>query len=421
MTSTTTDPSDEDGVVVTRARLIVVLIAAVIFTVGDGSAQLMIAPHLESRSIAPATIGPIVAAYSVSALIFRFVTGAFYRPRTGRRLIILGCVITSIGLVATARGTGPLVLSAALIAHGTGFAIVSTGTLAATMDLRRGSNAGVAMGIYTGMIGAGYSIANFLSGLLSDRFGTAGMIELVAVLPLLAALMLHPSLAILRLLPGATRPLSELTGDEKRRPRLSLDVFRVGPLVWLAFFAALHINLLAGVLGTYFPLYGLAIGLTFTQIGALNGISSGISSVIRFASAAAFARIPYRPTMPWMVLLGSLGIALFSLPRPAFWVFTVGFVAVGITRGVLRVASAALAMDGSTGDSRATGRATGMYMAGLDIGRIVAPVLGGIGIQLVGFEWMFLLTAVTTPLVYFAYSLRMRRIEGSSGRSPRPA
>ena len=389
-----------------RGRLIVVLLASVVFTVGDGSAQLIIAPHLQSRGIAPGSIGPIVAGYSIAALVFRFVTGALYRPQTSRHLISAGCLITIVGLLVTAQATSPALLTVAVAAHGTGFAIVSTGVLAAVMDIRAGTNAGAAMGIYTGVIGAGYAIANFLGGVLADLYGTAGTIRLTAILPTVAWLLLFPALSALRALPGEGR-----LATTRRRPFLTRGMFRVSSLVWLAFFCGLHVNLLSGVIATFFPLYGLAIGLTFTQIGALNGIGSAISSAVRFASGAVFARVPYRPSLPWMVALGSLGTALFAAPRPVFWVLTVAFVAVGVSRGVLRVASAALAMDGSGGDAESRGHATGLYMAGLDLGRIIAPNAGGVSVELVGYAGTFLLSAFVIPAVFFVYYFRLQREE----------
>ena len=392
-----------------NGHLIVVLVASVIFTIGDGSAQFIVAPHLQGRGISPGSLGPIVAGYSVAALAFRFVTGALYRPRTSRHLITAGTIATIAGLLVTAQATSPAILTAAVAAHGAGFGIVSTGVLAAVMDMRRGTNAGVAMGIYTGVIGAGYAIANFLGGVLADAFGTAGTIRLTAILPTVAWVLLFPALSALRTMPEDRRVNTGPVGE--RRRVFGPAMFRVGPLVWLAFFCGLHVNLLSGVLSTFFPLYGLAIGLTFTQIGVLSGISSAVSSGVRFASGAIFVRVRYRPTLPWMVALGSLGTALFAAPRPTFWLLTVAYIAVGVSRGVLRVASSALVMDGSSSDDGSRGPATGLYLAGLDVGRIVAPIVGGVGVQLLGYEYMFLMSAFLIPAVFYVFYFRLLREE----------
>ena len=402
-------------VATSRRRMTVVLVASVIFTVGDGSAQLIMSPHLQTRGLEPATIGTMIAGYSVAALVFRFVTGALYRPRTSRRLIVAGCALTLSALLVTAGATDPRMLRASIAVNGAGFAIVSTGTLAAVMDMRRGTNAGVAMGVFTGTIGAGYAIANFLGGALADALGTATTIRLTALLPIAAAVLLVPALSVLlesEVSEQGTAPSpSRRTTWRPRRPDLR-RVLSIGPLVWLAFLAGLHVNLLSGILATFFPLYALSIGLTFTQIGALNGISATISSGVRFAAGALFARVPYRPTMPWMVALGSLGVALFALPRPAFLLLAAAFAAVGTSRGVLRVASAALTMDGAGDEHGARGRATGVYMAGLDLGRILAPIAGGIAVEAIGYRGTFLLSAFLIPAIYTGFALRLRATIG---------
>jgi len=406
-------PDRPDPAPISRRRMTVVLIASIVFTVGDGSAQLIMSPHLQTRGLEPATIGTMIAGYSIAALVFRFITGALYRPRTSRALIVSGCAMTLGALLVTAGATDPLVLRASIAVNGAGFAIVSTGTLAAVMDMRRGTNAGVAMGVFTGMIGAGYAIANFLGGALADLVGTAATIRLTALLPVLAAVLLVPALSTLSSSDATPRRPAEPTESAAAARTVSpaqrlQRLLTTGPLVWLAFLAGLHVNLLSGILATFFPLYALAIGLTFTQIGTLNGISATISSLVRFGSGALFARVPYRPTMPWMVALGSLGVAMFALPEPAFLLLVVAFAAVGTSRGVLRVASAALTMDGAGEESGARGRATGIYMAGLDLGRILAPIAGGLAVEVIGFRGTFLLSALLIPAIYTGFALRLR-------------
>ena len=45
------------------------------------------------------------------------------------------------------------------------------------------------------------------------------------------------------------------------------------------------------MLNTYFPLYGLSIGLTLTQIGMLSGIHGILAAGVRFASGPLFGAI----------------------------------------------------------------------------------------------------------------------------------
>ncbi|MFA9446500.1 MFS transporter [Egicoccus sp. AB-alg6-2] len=381
-----------------RRPLVVLFLASMVFTIGDGSIQILIAPHLQGQGITTTRIGPIVAAYSVGALFFRFVTGAVYRADRIRYLVPGGCLLQSLSFVVLANSSSAGVLAAATATNGIGFAIASTGGLAAVMELRPASDAGVLMGWYTGCIGAGYAISSFLGGFAGDTLGIPRAISVLAVLPVVAAAGLaaaawHITDDVHDTPPAAAAP---------RRPRGVRALGRLSPFVLLAFFCALHINLLSGVLHAYFPLYGLAIGLSLTQVGSLSGTSSAVSSALRFATPALFRRVPYRRLLPWMVLLGGLATAALTISR-LFAVLAAAWIGIGASRAILRVASAALVMDASAGAQRRRGAASGVYMSGLDIGKIVGPVLGGFSVDAFGYEATFLLAGLGIPIVFFAY------------------
>jgi MFS family permease len=382
-----------------------------VFTLGDGAVLLLLAPLLAHRGIDEPLIGPMVAAYSGAALLFRFVTGAFYRPHRLRFLVPFGCLLQAGAFLALASATGIASLTAAIAINGVGFAIASTGGLAAVMDLRSDGDAGTAMGWYTGSVGAGYGFAGFVGGAAGDLLGISGAVLAVAIFPLLAAAALGFALWTVGDRHRA-RPETEgqSAGGRTRAQRLR-QLVSVGPFVWLAFFCALHINLLSGVLLTFFPLYGIAIGLTLTQIGALTGSSSALSSALRFMSPALFKHISYRSVLPWMVLLGGAATAALTASR-LYVLLLVAWLGIGTSRALLRVSSAALVMDATRDVKPRRGAASGVYMAGLDIGKIIGPVLGGLSVSRVGYEATFLAAGLGVPLVFFTYygSLKLRGI-----------
>lgn len=169
----------------------------------------------------------------------------------------------------------------------------------------------------------------------------------------------------------------------------------LSPLVWLAFFVTVH--LLAGVLSTFFPIYGLAIGLTLSRIGALQGMHSAAASVIRFMTPLIFEAVQPKGLQPWLVVVGGLAVAGLALVVN-YRLLILCWVLLGLTRGVLRVSSSALMMDASDGHDRGT--ASGVYLAGLDVGRIVGPLLGGVSVQLLGYQGTFLAAGLATPIIF---------------------
>lgn len=391
-----------------RSALVWLLAASIVFTIGDGSVQLLLAPHLQAQGVGSAAIGPIVAAYSVAALCFRFVTGWVYRAHLIRFLVPGGCVLQTVSFLWLANASSPLPLAVATATNGMGFAIASTGGLAAVMELRQRGNAGVVMGWYTGCLGAGYSLAGFVGGAAGDLLGLSRAITTLAILPLLAGVGL--AVAVWHVegqapTPTRTRggPLAVLTG--------------AGPYVWLAFFCALHINLLSGVLLAFFPLYGLAIGISLTQVGTLTGMSSGVSSAIRFSAPALFRRVSYRSLLPWMVLLGSIATAALTLSA-VYALLAAAWIGIGVSRGILRVSSAALVMDTNDGSDRGRGAASGLYLAGLDVGKIIGPIAGGAAVSVAGYRVTFLLAGLAVPLVFFAFYAVLTVRERAATTSP---
>jgi MFS family permease len=381
------------------APLIAVMGASGLFTLGEGSLNVVLSPYLELRGLRAATIGFVVASYSVAALLSRFAAGSVYQRRTARIIIPLGCLASASSYFLLPITSATPLLSGLIALNGIGFALVSTGALAAIVDLRPTSSSSTVMAWYTGAIGGGYAVAGFLGGALGDALGPAGAIRVLTVIPLLAGVVM---LAALWRFGAGTAAESE-----PGRKRFTLAGFReAGPLVWLAFAIGLHINLLGGVLITYFPLYGLAVGLTLTQIGILAGVHSSVGSLIRFATPLLFAQVDHRRLDVPLVLLGGIAVAAMA-STAQFGLLLACWLTVGLSRGVLRVSSAAVAMESGGEDERSRGAASGIYLAGLDLGRIVGPLVGGVVAQTAGLRATFLVAGLAFPLAFLVLRKRL--------------
>jgi MFS family permease len=126
-----------------------------------------------------------------------------------------------------------------------------------------------------------------------------------------------------------------------------------------------------------------------------------------------------------MVVLSGLAVAAIG-GLEAFAVLTVAWAALGLTRGLLRVASAALVMEEAGTSAAAGGAASGVYLSGLDLGRVLGPAAGGFGAHAIGIRPTFLLASVSFPVAYFVLAgltaARTRRRQARSLHSlDRPA
>lgn len=348
---------------------------------------------MHRRGVAEVTIGVAVSAYGLVSLAARLPAGALYRTNRAWSLIAGGCLVSSASFAAMTQTANPALLTMCVALDGAGFAVATTANMAALIDRRPpGSNAGTIMGWYTGSLGAGYAVAGFAGGALGDALDPRRAILVLALVPLAAGLLL--SLAIRRAAPTRTAaavpsPVSWLHGFR-----------RVAPLVWLAFFVTLYINLVSGVMLTFFPIYGLAIGLSLTQIGALQGVHGAAAAVVRFLSGLVFGRVSYQRTLPVMVLVSGASVALIA-GLQAYLVLVFAWAALGLTRGLLRVASAALVMDEAGESDALRGASSGIYLAGLDLGKVLGPILGGVGGHVIGLRSTFFLASIGFPVLYF--------------------
>jgi predicted MFS family arabinose efflux permease len=264
------------------------------------------------------------------------------------------------------------------------------------------------MGWYSGSVGAGYAISGFIAGSVGDAIGLRPAIFVLASVPLAASILLPTALS---------RSEGDRTFEQRVAPvRNRLASLLRGPsAVWLAFLVTLYINLVSGILFTFFPLYGLAIGLTLTQIGLLTGIHGTVAASIRFASGVVFGRVSYRRALPIMVMLSGISVVALGTTR-GFFVLALAWAAIGLSRGVLRVASGALVLDAGAESDSQRGGASAIYLAGLDLGKILGPIAGGVAAEAVGLARTFVGLGIAFPCMYLAASTALSRA-GARARS----
>jgi MFS family permease len=174
--------------------------------------------------------------------------------------------------------------------------------------------------------------------------------------------------------------------------------------VWLGATVAVYINVVNGGLNAFFPLYGLAIGLTLAQIGALSGVHATLASVIRFGAGTLLGRASTRVIIVVTVLVIAGGVPLLAATR-AFGPLLGLLAVVGLARGVLRVVSGALVMEWAGPSSRHRGRASGVYLAGLDLGNAVGPLLGGVVAEVAGIRASFLVLGLAPAALFLGVAL----------------
>lgn len=383
-------------------RLVPLYVASGVLTVGEGGVLVLLSPYLESRGLAEATIGTVVSVYGVASLLSRLPVGLAYASKRATPLISGGCLLSAVAFMLLPATSNALLLGALVALDGVGFAAATTGAMAGLMERRPPeASAGTVMGWYSGSIGAGYALSGFVAGAVGDALGVSTAILLLAAVPFVAAFLLPAALSVA---PSLRAAPPEATSAAARLRAL----FHAPAAVWLAFVVTLYINLISGVLFTFFPLYGLAIGLSLTQIGVLTGIHGTLAATIRFASGIVFRWVSYRSALPAMVVTSGTAVVVLGTVR-AFVVLAVAWAAIGLSRGILRVASGALVLDVAAATDSQRGGASAIYLAGLDLGKVLGPLIGGVGAELAGIRATFLALGMAFPALYLLLSAILAR------------
>src|SRR5262245_46223101 len=130
---------------------------------------------------------------------------------------------------------------------------------------------------------------NFFGGLLADHFGYGPTFQLAALLSLVPV-------ALLWSLHGPSGQKSR-PANEKTKAKLTLkDSFKalVEPELATVVVVALFLNLLHQMSGVFISLYGLAVGMTLTQIGVVRAAYAGCNAVTRPISGHVVNKFGHR-------------------------------------------------------------------------------------------------------------------------------
>jgi predicted MFS family arabinose efflux permease len=403
-----------------RNPLAGVYVATMLFELAEGALRFLVPINLHDRGLGPSAIGLVVFAFSTTSLLARGVAGGLFRPDRARLLIVGAGLASTFAYLLTPFVTDVAAFTVLMAVDGFGWGVATTCLLAMMMLCTPASiSPAIAIGWYIGFQGIAFALATTVGGVLADLVGIQMAMLILATLPVLAAALIG-----LRLPPVVrdmgTDPALAMAGVDlaamgrggRLRARLSGAIGRLGLLpfaVWAAALVAVYLNVMNGLLQSFFPLLGLAVGLSVAQIGTLSSVRSAVSAVARFGAGWIFAHMP--PHRAHLPLLTMSAATLALLPSAGTYFLHLPLLALnGISRGLLRVTTSATAMEETPGHQ--AGVAAAVMTAGLDVGKMLGPLIGGIVATLVGLETMFRVVPfafLAVYLVLYVTATRRRR------------
>ncbi|HEY6365461.1 MAG TPA: MFS transporter [Candidatus Binatia bacterium] len=371
------------------------LVPIVAITVQANSASTIIPPFLDDLRIPVAIIGTLISLGPMLALMSRLPVGMVYHQDRARSLISIGVLAMGITNYLYSLAQSSLVFAVVHALNGFVYGAVTTLYMAFYVDsLALDENRSHAMGYYVGTLALGYSTGNFFGGLMADHLGYGATFRIAAFL----------SLAPVALLWFLYRPSHEDVGktSEKPKPKLkSKESFKalLQPELATVVIVALFLNLLHQMGGVFISLYGLAVGMTLTQIGLIRAAYAGCNAVTRPISGHVVNKLGHRGLSYAGIPLQSALLMLIPL-FTGFGTILVVYVLSGLMRAIVVVANAVGLVQDVDENKVQRGLASGIYNAAGDLGNILGPSLGGLIAQATSIGGVFIFGSLGSTILF---------------------
>ena len=371
------------------------LVPIVAITVQSNSASTIIPPFLNDLRIPMAAIGSLISLAPVLALTSRLPVGMAYQRNRARLLISIAVVAMGITNYLYSFAEDVLVFAIIHALNGLAYGAVTTLYMAFYVDsLAPDENRNHAMGYYVGTLALGYSTGNFFGGLMADHFGYGPTFQVAALLSLV-------SVALLWCFHGSDGRRSGLT---KEKPKAKLTVrdslkALVEPELATVVIVALFLNLLHQMSGVFISLYGLAVGMTLTQIGVVRAAYAGCNAVTRPISGHVVNKFGHRGLSYAGIPLQSAILMLIPL-FTGFGPILAIYVLSGLMRAIVIVANAVGLVQDVDENKVQRGLASGIYNAAGDLGNILGPSIGGLIAQATSISGVFVIGSLGSTMLF---------------------
>ncbi len=357
----------------------------------------LFAAHLGAS---PELVGFIVAASTLTGVCIKLPAGVL-SDRLGRRLLMwAGVFVFAVAPLGYFLVTQVWQLILLRFAHGLATAIFTPVALAVVADLYPAQR-GETIGWYSAMRQSGTLLGRAGGGVLIDEagfqavFGFCGAIGAVII----GVFAVSPA------------------GDEHatvRKEALSWLQLRAGLMEILRHPKIVATSLMQGLqmmadgaLMAFLPLYGLTVGLTATQVGALFGVQGIVSIATRPTMGRLSDRLGRSPMIIGGLLMCAAAFALLPLTG-TFLAMCAPAVLFGFGGAVVASSTSAYVADLTRGGS--LGSAMGVFGMWMDIGHASGPLAAGLLVGAFGYRPAFVVIAVFL-LIGMAGFLAVERVK----------
>ena len=344
-------------------------------------------------------IGMIFSGFAAGRAIFMPIVGRLSDESGRKKFIVTGLLayaILSLGYVAAESVYS---LTAVRFLHGLASAMVVPIAMAYIGDFSKQGEEGAYMARFQVSFFLGLGSGPLLGGLLNDTFGFSSAFYAMAGLSALAFLVT-----------AAFFPETEKRSARGKKERISLrSVFSQPGVSAVLAFTALN-AIVRGSLLVFMPLFAPEISVVPSQVGLILTVSIFLMAIFQIP----LGRMADRGNAVLMILAGSIvsaaSLALIPLSG-SFWdLFLVACVN-GLGSAVMMPPLMALTV--KLGKKIGMGTSMGAYNTAMSLGIITAPLLGGMVMDLLSINAVFIMGGAIGTSATLAVYLLTRRALGS--------
>lgn len=351
---------------------------------------LLIPLYLGAQGYSVALVGALAGLGGVAMLVSRFPIAVIYRPERAVPLLV---ALSAAGAVSSAAlpflselVAFALVLFVNRAASGAASAIY----LARFLDaMDEGQDRRRAMGFFGGAQALGYSTSGLIVGLLADVWGYHASFLYGAFISALAGVVFLGART-----PSTVRRVHAPAAPPERRagPRGWFAAL-ADPGLWGVLNASFWNNFFHTIQTSFFPVLGLAVGLSAGQIGLARAVYAGVNAVARPTAGVVMGRLSLRQVN--YLGMVSQAVLVYALPFiPSFALFLLFSLLAGLGRAVVVVSSSAGLAEDVDETRVSRGLSTAAYSTTQDLPNSVGPFVAGFVATLLGVTGMFPVMAV---------------------------
>ena len=355
----------------------------------------------ESLGAAPELIGMIVAASTVTGVLFKLPAGALSDLLGRRRVMLLGAVFFAVPPFVYPFVIDAAALLALRFVHGFAtaiFAPVASAYVAGLGEAARGAR----LGWFSSANDLGATAGPLIGGLI--LYATASFATSYLLVGMLGVLALGMTLLLPETEPKTTLAQSSLTARAAEFWDGLRDVITT-PAVLTAAAVEATMYLGFGAFLGFLPLYARNVGLNDGAIAVVLALQLTIALIAKPLTGNLSDRLGRKP----VIVLGLFASAA-ALPLIFRMTSFAGLVAVVplLGLGVAAVTPATNALIADLVAVRRLGTGMGVFGTIWDIGEAAGPILAGILIGQIGYEPAFDVIAAIIAAVAVAFAARIR-------------